>query len=122
MRITNTLLLLLSTAVFFSLADTSDAQIRAGKYQIVGTLNNGVGFHGRVDIKKTGPVSVKLNNGYTLWGRVDARGNFLVTSVRGYGSTITASGSVSMRNRSYAISSGFRVRGEGKGIFMMGRL
>jgi len=122
MRITNALLLLLSAAVFFSLADTSSAQIKPGKYQIVGALNSGVGFHGQVQIKKAGPVTVKLNNNLRLKGRVDAKGNFEVTSVRGSGSSVKAKGSVSMRNRSYAISSGFSVKGEGKGIFMMGRL
>jgi hypothetical protein len=122
MRITNSLVLLFSVAALFFLAPTAAAQIKPGKYQIVGSLYNGSGFHGKVNIKEAGPVSVKLNNGYTLKGRVDAKGSFEVTSVRSNRGSITAWGSVSMRNRSYAISSGFRVRGEGKGIFMMGRI
>jgi hypothetical protein len=122
MRITNTLLLFLSAAVFCALANTSDAQVPTGKWRIVGTTNQGVGFHGIVNIRKTGPIAVKLNNGFTLRGRVASNGNFDVTSVSGQGQTLRATGRVSMRKRSYAISSGFSVRGYGKGIFMMGRL
>jgi len=122
MRITNILLILCSAIVFLSLVDTSNAQIKPGKYQIVGALNSGGGFYGQVQIKKAGPVTVKLNNNLRLKGRVDAKGNFRVTSVRGSGSSVKAKGSVSMRDRRYAISSGFSVKGEGKGIFMMGRL
>jgi hypothetical protein len=122
MRITNTLLLILSVAAFFSLANTSEAQVPTGKWQIVGTTNEGAGFHGIVNIRKTGPVSVKLNNGFTLRGRVASNGNFDVTSISGQGQTLKATGRVSMRKRSYAISSGFSVRGYGKGIFMMGRI
>jgi hypothetical protein len=125
MRSTNTniLPLLLSVAAFFSLADTSAAQIKPGRYQIVGAFNSGdVGFHGQVDIQKAGPVTVRLNNGAQLRGRVDARGNFVVTSARRGGQRIDARGSVGMRNRSYAVSRNFWVRNIGNGIFMMGRI
>jgi sRNA-binding regulator protein Hfq len=123
MRITNTLLLLLSAAVLFSLAHTAAAQIQPGRYQIVGAFNSGdAGFHGRVHIRKAGPVTVRLNNGAQLRGRVDARGNFVVTSARSGRQRINARGSVSMRNRSYAVSRNFWVRNVGNGIFMMGRI
>jgi hypothetical protein len=122
MRITNTLLLFLSAAVYCALANTSEAQVPTGKWRIVGTTHQGAGFHGTVNIRKAGPVSVKLNNGFILKGRVTKKGNFDVTSISGQGQTLRATGRVSMRKRSYAISSGFSVRGYGKGIFMMGRI
>ena len=123
MRIANFLALLFSVAALFSLAPTAAAQIKPGKYQIVGAFNRSdSGFHGQVDIRKAGPVTVRLNDGAFLKGRVDAKGNFKVTSAGKGSRRIKARGSVGMRNRSYAISRNFWVRGVGNGVFMMGRL
>lgn len=122
MKFLRTVHVLAIALLFVTLTNTSEAQIKPGSYLIVGSLNNGSGFHGKVAIKEAGPVSVKLNNNLSLKGRVDAKGNFRVSAVQVGNRKISAKGSVSMRNRSYAVSSNFSVKGQGKGIFMMGRL
>lgn len=108
-------------AAFCSI-DSAEAQVKPGKYTLVGAFNaaSGGGFHGTVNIRKAGPVKVKLNSGATLRGRIDNKGTFSVTSVLGSSGSIRASGSASMRSKTYAIGR-FNVVGEGSGIFMLGR-
>ncbi len=99
--------------------EAAEAQVKYGKYTLVGASTDGGGFYGIVTINKAGPLSAKLNTGETFRGRIDAKGKFIVTSLSGPGYVRVASGSATMRSRSYAIGK-YKVRGEAGGYFMLG--
>ena len=113
------LLILTLTLTIFCSGESAHAQVKPGKYLLVGASTDGGGFYGIVTINKAGPLSAKLNTGETFRGRIDAKGKFIVTSLSGPGYVRVASGSATMRSRSYAIGK-YKVRGEAGGYFMLG--
>lgn len=113
---------ILLTALF-TLAEQTAAQVSPGTYRLVGALGrpSNSGFFGIVTIERAGPVDVRLNNGFILRGRIEADGDFTVTSVRRGRTRLTAFGRAEMQSGTYAIGD-VRVPGQGRGIIMLGRL
>lgn len=96
-----------------------------GTYQLVGSMRNGTGFDGKVEINESqaaglARVDVLLTNGYLLRGTVIA-GNFKVEQARRGRSKIRANGTVTMLGPDHAVGP-ITVRGQGRGIIMLGRL
>lgn len=114
-----TIILVPITFLIFA-ADSASAQVKPGVYTLVVADYYGGGSFGEVEIEKPGPVSVELNTGYTLKGRVFNNGVFRVTSIRGSGRIINASGSAAMRSKTYAVGT-YRLDGIPDGVFILGR-
>jgi len=120
-------IIIIVSASFLLLSENSAAQnkLTPGSYQLVGSMRNGTGFDGVVTIDEQqaaglAKVQVSLRGGYLLQGAID-EGNFKVEEARRGRSRIKANGTVSMLGPDHAVGQ-ITVRGQGRGIMMLGRL